>query len=291
MSGPQDRMGGALAAWGRPLVIAHRGASGYLPEHTLEAYALAYGQGADFLEPDVVLTRDGVAICLHDVVLERVTDVARRFPGRERDDGRFYAIDFTLDEVRELTATGGARHGLRGCGLPTLAEMIALTQHLNERSGRDVGIAPELKKPTFHRENGQSVEDVFARVLREADYVGPSARCIVQCFEHDALVRLRVDHDVDVPRLACIGREAPDESELIALTEVAEAIGPSKDAIAASSGALVAAAHDLGLGVIPYTFDDDEAETRRFFGEYGVDALFTDYPDVALRARRSIDRR
>src|SRR5690606_12727821 len=82
---------------GPPFVIAHRGASGYLPEHTREAKVLAYGQGADYLEQDVVATVDGRLVVLHDVCLDDVTDVARRFPERRRQDGRFYVIDFTLE--------------------------------------------------------------------------------------------------------------------------------------------------------------------------------------------------
>ena len=86
----------------RPLVIAHRGASGYLPEHTAEAKALAYGMGADYLEQDVVATRDAKLIVMHDVALDAVTDVASVFPARARSDGRYYAIDFDLAEIQRL---------------------------------------------------------------------------------------------------------------------------------------------------------------------------------------------
>ena len=85
-----------------PFVIAHRGASGYLPEHTREAKVLAYGQGADYLEQDVVATSDGRLVVLHDICLDEVTNVAQRFPGRHRADGRYYVIDFTLDELKTL---------------------------------------------------------------------------------------------------------------------------------------------------------------------------------------------
>ena len=85
-----------------PIVIAHRGASGYLPEHTLAAKALAYGLGADYLEQDVVATRDSRLVVLHDLYLDDVTDVARRFPGRHRRDGRHYVIDFDLAETRAI---------------------------------------------------------------------------------------------------------------------------------------------------------------------------------------------
>jgi len=92
----------AHAGGTRKVIIAHRGASGYLPEHTLAAYTMAYAQGADYLEPDLALTRDGVLVCLHDVTLDFISDVAHVFPGRHREDGKHYVIDFTLDEVRKL---------------------------------------------------------------------------------------------------------------------------------------------------------------------------------------------
>ena len=86
-------------------IIAHRGASGYLPEHTLPAKALAYAMQSDFLEQDVVATRDDQLVVLHDIHLDRVTDVAQRYPARARDDGRYYARDFDLDELRRLRVT------------------------------------------------------------------------------------------------------------------------------------------------------------------------------------------
>ena len=89
-----------VAAEPASTIIAHRGASGYLPEHTLAAKAFAYAQGADYLEQDLVLTKDGTLIVQHDVTLDSTTDVATRFPGRQRANGNFYAIDFTLAEVR-----------------------------------------------------------------------------------------------------------------------------------------------------------------------------------------------
>lgn len=90
-----------------PLVIAHRGASGYLPEHTLEAKTLAYAMKPDYIEQDVVMTKDDQLVVLHDHYLDRVTDVAERFPNRARADGRYYAIDFTLAEIKTLRVTEG----------------------------------------------------------------------------------------------------------------------------------------------------------------------------------------
>ncbi|GAL25385.1 glycerophosphoryl diester phosphodiesterase [Vibrio variabilis] len=97
----------SMNAMAKPLVIAHRGASGYLPEHTLEAKALAYAMKPDYIEQDVVMTKDDRLVVLHDHYLDRVTDVASRFPDRAREDGRFYAIDFTLAEIKTLRVTEG----------------------------------------------------------------------------------------------------------------------------------------------------------------------------------------
>ena len=99
--------GSAAFAADNKIVIAHRGASGYLPEHTLPAKAMAYAQGADYLEQDLVMTKDDELIVPHDHYLDRVTDVAKRFPDRARKDGRYYAIDFTLAEIKSLKFTEG----------------------------------------------------------------------------------------------------------------------------------------------------------------------------------------
>lgn len=266
------------------MVIAHRGASGYLPEHTLEGYAYAHALGADMLEPDLVLTKDNVLICLHDIHLERVTDVAQRFPGRARDDGRFYAIDFTLDEVRTLSATGGTRHRFRGCSLPTFQEFLDLVAHLNAGTKRDVGIVPELKAPAFHRAENRVMEELYVQAIRAASYHVLGSRCITQCFEPDTLVRLAA-LGVKSPLLELLEGDAPDEAQLQEIKQRAQAIGPSKAMIDSTKGQLVTDAHGVGLAVIPYTFKGDEDEARRFFAEHNVDGLFSDFPDVALRAR------
>jgi glycerophosphoryl diester phosphodiesterase len=104
---------------GRPLVIAHRGASGYLPEHTLPSKALAHAMGADFLEQDVVATRDGQLIVFHDLYLDDLTDVSERFPGRARGDGRHYCMDLDLDEIRTLRVHERVRPGPGRCSIRT----------------------------------------------------------------------------------------------------------------------------------------------------------------------------
>jgi len=186
-------------------VFAHRGASGYLPEHSLPAKAMAYAQGADYLEQDVVLTKDDVPIVLHDVHLDAITDVARRFPDRKSEDGRYYAIDFTLDEIKRLEATQRfnpktgepvfpARFPLGGYTyrLHTLEEEILFIQGLNFSTGRNVGLFTEIKQPTFHRERGRDIAKVVCDVLTRHGYgADKSSACWVQCFEKTTLKRFR----------------------------------------------------------------------------------------------------
>ena len=154
------------------IVIAHRGASGYLPEHTLPAKAMAYAQGADYLEQDLVMTKDDHLVVLHDHYLDRVTDVADRFPDRARKDGRYYAIDFTLDEIKSLKFTEGfdIENGKKVQTYPgrfpmgksdfrvhTFEEEIEFVQGLNHSTGKNIGIYPEIKAPWFHHQEGKDI--------------------------------------------------------------------------------------------------------------------------------------
>jgi len=271
------------------LVIAHRGASGYLPEHTLEAYALAYAQGADLIEPDVVLTRDGVLVCNHDIHMGATTDVAEKFPDRRRKDGRYYFIDFTLAELKTLNIKGRRDAPEPGYQIPTLAEMLTMVQRLNERTGRTVGTIPEPKSPQWHRDAGQPIE---GKLIEQYAAFGLTRRAdpvVVQCFELDSLRRIRHELKSDLKLVFLTG--APlDDKLLDELSTFADGIGPALKLVAdgaegAGKSPLVERAHQRGLKVFPYTLDKDEASTRRFFWDYGVDGLFSDFPDVAVRAR------
>lgn len=252
-------------------IIAHRGASGRLPEHTLEAYAYAHGVGAHWLEPDVVSTRDGVLLCLHDNVLERVTNVAEVYPQRRRDDGHWYAIDFDLDEVKRLAAVGPRGDG-RGFQLCTLDELLALTARLDAATGRSTGVCPELKKPAFHRLEGRPLEKALLEAMAAFGYGGPDARVLVQCFELDCLEALRAEHGCSLPLLYLTEGEALEAAELTALGAKVQAIGPHRSAIEATDGqptggvAWVAACHAAGLAVVPYTFDEEPEAMKRFLG-------------------------
>ncbi|EXU74709.1 glycerophosphodiester phosphodiesterase [Erwinia mallotivora] len=197
-----------MAADTAKLVIAHRGASGYLPEHTLEAKAMAYAQGADFLEQDLVMTRDDQLVVLHDHYLDRVTDVAERYPGRARQDGRFYAIDFTLKEIKGLKFTEGftLENGHKIQTFPgrfpmgksdfhvhTFAEEIEFIQGLNHATGKNVGIYPEIKAPWFHRQQGKDISARVLDVLKQYGYTSKSDLIYLQCFDFDELKRIKTE--------------------------------------------------------------------------------------------------
>jgi glycerophosphoryl diester phosphodiesterase len=146
------------------IVIAHRGASGYLPEHTMEAKAAAHAMNCDFIEQDVVLSKDNVAVVIHDIYLDDVTDVATKFSNRKRADHRYYVIDFTFAELQTLTVferfspkTGAQLYPNRfpkGAGafkLHSFEQELQLIQGLNKSTQKNIGIYPEIKDPEFHK--------------------------------------------------------------------------------------------------------------------------------------------
>ena len=193
--------GGASDA---PLVIAHRGASAYLPEHTLAAKAAAHLVGADYIEQDVVLSRDGVPVVLHDLYLDAVTDVARVFPDRRRADGRFHAMDFSWAELRRLSvhervnpATGKAKYPGRFppeaalFRIHTLDEEISLIQGMNASTGRTAGIYVEIKNPAAHRAAGLDITRIVRETLHRRGYRERADPAIIQSFDPSALRRLR----------------------------------------------------------------------------------------------------
>lgn len=286
------------------IVIAHRGASGYLPEHTLAAYALAHGMGADYIEPDLVLTRDGHLICLHDIYLQATTNVEQVFPDRAREDGRWYAADFSLAEVRRLEAEErlGNRfpRGVSRFAVPSFVEMIELVQGLNERTGRTVGIYPEIKAPAWHRGEGLPMEEELLEVVERYGYRESGAPIFVQSFEAESLKRLRALGS-ELRQVFLMAEVAQYRSFLSAegigrVATFADGIGPAKTMLERQPE-LIGWARDAGLTIHPYTFRADqvpdrhgshEAELERYLFELGVDGVFTDYPD---RARAVLDRR
>jgi len=248
----------------------------------------------------VVLTKDRRFICLHDIHLERTTNVERVFPDQRRDDGRWYAADFSLEDIQSLQAQSGANNrfplGRSSFRVPTLNEMIELVQGLNDLFGKSVGIYPELKAPAWHRENGLPIEKAFLEVMERYGYRGPSAAVFVQCFEAEPLIRMRTELGSALPQIMLIGG-GPRAARMLSATgmkevaEFANGIGPSKTLIE-NEPKIVSWAHGAGLKVHPYTFAADRVPTaydglndelETFYLEHGVDGLFTDHPDQARR--------
>ena len=282
------------------VVIAHRGASGYLPEHTLEAYAMAHAQGADYIEPDLVLTKDGVFICLHDIHLGPTTDVELRFPNRKRADGHWYPADFMLAEIKQLRVHERLPDRFpmdqSAFEVPTFEEMIELIQGLNLTTGREAGIYPEIKAPAWHEKEGLPMEKAVLDVLTKYGYTGPDSKVFLQCFEAEPLKKIRHELGSSIPTVMLIGggaaaRQLLSEKGLDEVATFANGIGPSKTLIEAKPE-IVKWAHDRDLKVHPYTFREDNyperkydsyaAELEQFFKQYDVDGLFTDFPDIAV---------
>lgn len=198
----------ATAASTSPIVIAHRGASGYLPEHSLPAKAMAYAQGADYLEQDLVMTKDDRLVVLHDHYLDRVTDVATRFPQRARADGRYYAIDFTLAEIKSLAFTEGfeIKNGKKVQTFPgrfpmgksdfrvhTFEEELEFIQGLNHSTGKNIGIYTEIKAPWFHRKEGKDISAKVLDVLKQYGYSGKNDKVYLQCFDYNEVKRIKTE--------------------------------------------------------------------------------------------------
>lgn len=215
------------------LVIAHRGASGYLPEHTLEAKALAYGMRPDYIEQDLVLSKDNQLVVMHDIYLDNITDIARVFPGRAREDGRYYTIDFTLAELKQLrvteafTKTGGniaAKYPGRfplwqsSFQLSTLEEEIELIQGLNKTLGYDIGIYPEIKKPVFHHREGRDLAALTLAKLRQYGYIDRSDKIYLQSFDAEELQRIKhelmPELKMDLPLVQLIAETKWNEKQI-----------------------------------------------------------------------------
>ena len=191
-------------------VIAHRGGSGYLPEHTLATKAYAIAIGADYVEQDVVLTKDDVAIVVHDAVLERLTDVAIKFPHIKRADGHYYTVDLTYDEIKTLDFFEGVNEdgsqeyperfptGKSHFKIHSLADEIEFIQGLEKTTGRSIGLYVEVKHPPFFKNEGKDISMIVLNILKEYGYTSKSDKIYFQTFDFNELKRV---HDELLPKL------------------------------------------------------------------------------------------
>jgi len=206
--------------------IAHRGASGYLPEHTLQAAAYAHALGADYIEQDVVLSKDSVPVVLHDIYLNSVTNVKDKYSDRKREDGNWYVSDFTLSELKELSVNERLHSNGMEAVYPdrfpitkgnfqvsTLSEHIELIQGLNVSTKRNVGIYPEIKRPKWHRKEGMDISKITIDVLNQYGYSNNEAKIFLQCFDSNELKRIKNELNSSLPLIQLIGSNSWGESE------------------------------------------------------------------------------
>ncbi|TMM46572.1 glycerophosphodiester phosphodiesterase family protein [Qipengyuania marisflavi] len=274
---------------GELLVIAHRGASGERPEHTLAAFERAIDQGADYIEPDLVVTSDNILVVRHENELSDTTDVAahEEFADRRRSktvDGElvngWFAEDFTLAELRTLRARERIP-GLRPANahfdglypVPTLAEVLQLVRAKEAESGRRIGIYPELKHPTFLLEQGFDIVDLLVTALRKADLDDADDLVFVQSFEVGPLQRLNRMVEVPLVLLVKPGAGPADEpamryeemltpSGLAEIATYADAIGADLRLLLTGDGVptgTIAAAQGAGLKVHVWTLRHENA--------------------------------
>lgn len=295
----------------RPLIIAHRGASGHRPEHTLAAYALAVEMGADFIEPDLVSTKDGVLVARHENEIGGTTDVAAKFPERRTTkvvDGDtlsgWFTEDFTLAELRTLRAKerlAFRSHAHDGqFGIPTFDEVLALADSLGRARGRVVGVYPETKHPAYHRAIGLALEPRLLAALRARGLDRRDAPVFIQSFEDGNLRALRGETQVKLVYL--LGTGALSAERLRDIATFADGIGVHQRMIVAADSSavpttLVRDAHAAGLMVHVWTLRSEPVFLAKRYGgdpvaevkemvRLGVDGIFGDFPDVLVQGVR-----
>ncbi len=289
----------------KKIIIAHRGACGYLPEHTLAAKAMAHAMDPDYIEQDLALSKDNVPMVIHDIYLETVSNVATVFPLRKREDDHYYVIDFTLKELKTLclserfdTTTHKAVFPKRfpihtgNFKIQTLQEELAFIQGMNKSTGKNIGVYPEIKQPAFHRKEGKDISKIVLKVLSDFGYTSKNDNCILQCFDSKELERIRKELKCNLFLVQLI--EFKEEERLLDyFASYADAIGPWYKQLLAKNKkptGFVAQAHLLGLKVHAYTFRADDLGDFNSFDallDYGfntlqLDGMFTDFPDKAV---------
>jgi glycerophosphoryl diester phosphodiesterase len=325
---------------GRPVVIAHRGASGERPEHTLASYTLAIAEGADFIEPDLVMTKDRHMVARHENEISGTTDVAKHpeFASRKATktiDGHaitgWFTEDFTLAEIKTLRARermpqlrpGNAAAYDGKFEIPTLDEILALVAEQDKKTGRRIGLYPEIKHSSYFTKLGLAMEKPLIATLAKAGYTKQSDPIIIQSFEVGNLKALHQMTKLKLVQLVASEEGPADQpgmtyaqmvtpAGLKQIATYAQAIGPEKplivprdkDGRSLAPTTLIADAHAVGLIVHPWTFRSenyflpaelrkgsapgdhgDAAAEYKMFYALGVDGLFSEFPAEAVAAR------
>ncbi len=274
-----------VAQYQKKTLIAHRGASAYAPENTLEAYRLALQQGATFVEQDLQITKDGVLVCLHDLTLERTTNVAKIFPDRftlEGSDKHWYVSDFTLKEIKQLDAGSWFDGKFAGVRIPSWQEAIDLIRN-------KAGLYPETKAPEVYGKRGFNMEKLVLEQLRKNKLPNAKTPVIIQSFSPESLQKMKLELKTKVPLVFLISPQQKDWLTVEGFQKIrafAVGIGPAK-ILVDGKPELVRLAHEKGLSVTCYTFSAKNTgrfanvreEMLYFLETLGIDALFTDNPD------------
>lgn len=294
-------------------IIAHRGASGYLPEHSKEALIMAYMQGADYIEQDLVLSKDDELIVLHDIHLAATTNVEAIYPERKRNDGRYYVIDFTLDELRRLSlherqnqnqasVYPNRYRGVAHFSITTFDEQIELIQELNRRFNRNTGWYPEIKSPEWHISEGKDITKALIDKLNQHQLNTVSTKIFVQSFDPLSLQRLKNDLGAKVALIQLIAENAWNTSSadytamktragLQQISDYADGIAPwlpqiiTLDTAYTINAAFLKDAKEVDLLVHPYTLREDALNEAGLSAEAlyqalvaaKVDGIFTDH--------------
>jgi len=273
----------------KKLVIAHRGASGYLPEHSFPGAVMAYASGADYLELDVVMTKDGHFIVMHDLTLKATTNIEDVFPGKANKKGKYYAIDFSLKEIKLLKVhERSSRMGTSSAfskrfpiefllfQVPTLDEMIQLVKGLSKSHGREMGLYIEIKALDFHLKHNLDPVKELLIILKNHGYQEASDPVFIQSFDSEALKSLRFKHKTRLRLIQLIGDNRWKLSKtdftylksvkgMKEISQYAEGIGPWMNQLVTGidlSGKakitnLIENARQNGLLIHPYTFRSD----------------------------------
>ena len=238
------------SAYAKKLVIAHRGASGYLPEHTYSGAVMAFASGADFLELDVVMTKDGHLIVMHDLTLNATTNVEERFPEKNNKNGKSQVIDFTLNEIKLLKVhERSSRTGKNAAfpqrfpidsqlfEIPTLDNMINLVKGLSKSSGRIMGLYIEIKAPEFHKKHNKDPASMLLKMLKHHGFKEATDPVFIQSFDSKTLKKLRYQHKTRLRLIQLIGENhwrlsdtdftyLKSEKGLNEVSKYADGIGP-----------------------------------------------------------------
>jgi glycerophosphoryl diester phosphodiesterase len=295
----------------KPLLIAHRGASGDRPEHTIEGYKLALAQGADCIEPDLVITKDGVLIARHDTFLSTTTNVADHpeFASRKRaspdpefkDRSDWWVADFTLAEIKTLRA----RQSFKGRSaefdgkyeIPTFAEVLQLAKANRTAAGKPVCVYPEAKSPAYHASLGHDMLKPITQELAKFGYDRPGAPIFFQCFE-PPFVKRAFEAKLPYPVILLAASKADYEHELtLPGAPFWNGVGVTHQMVADEMGrstGLIEAAHKQGVAVHVWTYRTDAPPYPPYSAEVaehqalalGLDGFFTDFP---ASGRNSID--